>query len=106
MFFSMKIVDMYQKVVAVVCQTTGIDEYSMFHSNKEVCVDARSILVNVLTERGITEGEISYLTGLTQQCVNKLKNNFSIRTRKGVSQQIYNQFTTSLQRYNLSTTDL
>lgn len=41
---------MYQKVVAVVCQTTGIDEYSMFHSNKEVCVDARSILVNVLTE--------------------------------------------------------
>lgn len=56
MFFSMKIVDMYQKVVAVVCQTTGIDEYSMFHSNKEVCVDARSILVNVLTERGITEG--------------------------------------------------
>ena len=66
MFFSMKIVDMYQKVVAVVCQTTGIDEYSMFHSNKEVCVDARSILVNVLTERGITEGEISYLTGLTQ----------------------------------------
>lgn len=52
----MKIVDMYQKVVAVVCQTTGIDEYSMFHSNKEVCVDARSILVNVLTERGITEG--------------------------------------------------
>ena len=102
----MKIVDMYQKVVAVVCQTTGIDEYSMFHSNKEVCVDARSILVNVLTERGITEGEISYLTGLTQQCVNKLKNNFLSAPVNGVSQQIYNQFTTSLQRYNLSTTDL
>lgn len=41
----MKIVDMYQKVVAVVCQTTGIDEYSMFHSNKEVCVDARSFVL-------------------------------------------------------------
>lgn len=98
MFFSMKIVDMYQKVVAVVCQTTGIDEYSMFHSNKEVCVNARSILVNVLTERGITEGEISYLTGLTQQCVNKLKNNFSIRTRKwSVTtnlQSVYNELTT------------
>lgn len=82
MFFNMKIVDMYQKVVAIVCQTTGIDEYSMLHSNREVCVDARSILVNVLTEKGVTEGEISYLTGLTQQCINKLKNSFSSRLRK------------------------
>lgn len=98
MFFNMKIEDFYQNVVGIVCRVTGIDEYNMLHSKKEVCVDARSILINVLTEKGITEGEISYLTGLTQQCVNKLKNNFSMRTRKWSIttnlQSVYNELTT------------
>lgn len=35
----MKIVDMYQKVVAVVCQTTGIDEIQCF------IVTKRSVLM-------------------------------------------------------------
>lgn len=78
----MKIYDMYKNVVAVVCEITGIEEKPMLHSNKEACVDARSILINTLTRMGFTECEISTLTGLSQQCVNKLKNNFQSRLTK------------------------
>lgn len=74
--------DLYQSVVASVCKHTGVDVNMLFKSNREECVDVRAILINILTYKGITEREIAALTGLTQQCVNKLKNNFSFRLRK------------------------
>ena len=77
-----KMVEMYNKVKDSVCRHTEVGEEDMLGSNREECVDARSILVNVLISKGITEREISALTGLTQQCVNKLKNGFTFRLRK------------------------
>lgn len=74
--------DLYQSIVASVCKHTGVDGDILFKSNREECVDARAILINILAHKGITEHEIAGLTGLTQQCVNKLKNNFSFRLRK------------------------
>lgn len=74
--------DLYQSVVASVCKHTGVEGDMLFKSNREECVDARAILINILTYKGITEREIAALTGLAQQCVNKLKNNFSFRLRK------------------------
>lgn len=81
-FFKMGIRDLYGEALDAVCRVTEQKEGDVMHSNKECCVDARAILVNVLINKGLTEGEISSLTGLTQQCVNKLKNNFSVRKRK------------------------
>lgn len=99
MFLNMKIKDMYQEVVGVVSRQTGVDEYDMLHSNKEECVDARSILVNVLISKGVTENEIVSLTRLTQQCVNKLKNNFPNRLHKW-------SITTNLQAVNSELTTI
>lgn len=78
----MGIRDLYGEALDAVCRVTEQKEGDVMHSNKECCVDARAILVNVLINKGLTEGEISSLTGLTQQCINKLKNNFPIRKRK------------------------
>lgn len=95
----MGIKDLYRKALDAVCRVTEIEEGDVMHSKKERCVDARAILVNVLINRGLTEGEISLLTGLTQQCVNKLKNNFSVRRRKwsvtANLQCVNNELTTS-----------
>ena len=78
----MEIRELYQAIVISVCRHTGVELDILFASNREECVDARAILVNVLLGKGITEREVVRLTGLTQQCVNKLKNNFSGRLRK------------------------
>lgn len=77
-----KMFDMYNAVKESVCRNTEVNEADMLSSNREECVDARSILVDVLIRKGVTEKEVSSLTGLTRQCVNKLKNGFSHRLRK------------------------
>lgn len=93
--------NIYKTVLNIVCRVTGIDEHKLFKSNKEECVDARCILVNKLSLIGFTESKIVYFTGLTQQCINKLKNSFSERRNRFSitinSQQIDNELTT----YNL-----
>ena len=61
---------------------TDLEENEIFCSNKEECVDARSLLIKTLIDNGITEKEIVRLTGLSQQRVNSLKNNFKYRIGK------------------------
>lgn len=71
----------------------------ILHSNKEESVDARSILVQILSSRNLSDFEISVLTGLTRQCVNKLKNGFKYRKGKwsysSNLQQISNELATN-----------
>ena len=74
------IISEYQHVMDTVLRHYGMDEQPMLHSNKAECVDARATLVAVLVQKGLTESEVVQLTGLTQQCINKLKN--SIRQRE------------------------
>lgn len=70
----------YQRALHAVCQDTG--QADILHTNKEEAVDARTILIYILSQRGITDKEISILTGLTRQGVNKLKNSVRYRQRK------------------------
>lgn len=90
--------NIYQAVLNTVCRVTGIDQQLLFKSNKEECVDARSILVNKLSNIGFTESRIVYFTGLTQQCINRLKNSFSERRNRFSitinSQQVDKELTT------------
>lgn len=74
------IISEYQHVMDTVLRHYGMDEQPMLHSNKAECVDARATLVAVLIQKGLTESEMVQLTGLTQQCINKLKN--SVRQRE------------------------
>lgn len=91
------IFDEYQKVMESVCRHYGLEENNLLHSNKEDCVDARATLVSILIGKGLTEANLVQLTGLTQQCVNKLKNSIRFRERgwvfretmKAVQRELY-----------------
>ena len=76
------ILDEYLKVMETVCRHYGLDEVQMLHSNKDLCVDARATIIGILTEKGLTESDLVELTGLTQQCVNKLKSSVRIRENR------------------------
>ena len=73
--------DEYQRTMATVCRHYGVDEVQMLHSNKEYCVDARATVVHLCVEKGLTEADLVELTGLTQQCINKLKNSVRFREK-------------------------
>lgn len=70
----------YGKALHVVAQVSGVPD--MFGTNREEAVDARSILVYVLSSKGVSDLEIAALTGLTRQGVNKLKNSYKYRKSK------------------------
>lgn len=78
----MKIDDYYQALVGTVCREMEVDENSLFHSGKEKDVDARYVLVQLLVQRGLSDTDISTLTGLTRQCINNLRRRYPIRSRK------------------------
>lgn len=77
-----KLSEMYREMVEKVCDETGVNESELFKSNREECVDARAILINALIRKGVTDTEAAKVSGLTRQCVNKLKNTFHLRTGK------------------------
>lgn len=72
--------EQYRKSLAVVCRMTGVDECSLFTTNREESVDARAMLSYVLSLHGFSDADSAELTGLSRQCINKLKN--SIRYRR------------------------
>lgn len=77
----MKNIDLYKEVVVAVKKETGVEEYEMLHSNSEEAVDARYILIHLLSQK-LTDIQISTLTNLTRQSVNKIRNNFQYKIKK------------------------
>lgn len=75
-----QIISLFQRVESKVIQVTGINQ--LYHTNQEEAVDARTILIYILSEQGLTDTQIAGLTGLTRQGVNKLKNSVRYRKRK------------------------
>ena len=75
------ILDEYLQVMEKVCRHFGLDEVQMLHSNRRECVDARATLTAILIDQNLTEDELVQLTGLTQQCINKLKNSVRFREK-------------------------
>lgn len=57
-----------------------LEESLVLHSRKEECVDARYVLIKLLSER-LTDEQISDLSGLTRQAVNKIRNGWDSRCR-------------------------
>jgi hypothetical protein len=92
-----EIISFYGHALHATIEAVGIPD--IFTSNKEESVDARTILVCVLSSKGISDQEIAQLTGLSRQCVNKLKNSCKYRKAKwsfsSNLQQISNELATN-----------
>lgn len=74
--------EMYLDILRIVEEVTGVSAAEMLTSNCEEHVDARHILVYVLSCRGYSDTKISQLTKLTRPCVCMIRNNFKYRQRR------------------------
>lgn len=68
---------------------TELSVEKVCNSNKEDCVDARYILIKLLSDIGLTDIEIADLSGFTRQCINYSKNHFHERMNKWSVRTIY-----------------
>lgn len=101
----MRLEKIYQEVKAAVCRETGVDEESILHSIKEPCVDARYIMVHLLSQ-WMTDEEISRVTGLSRTCANKIRNSFQRRINKYSIRSVYGDILKSLPDIEISIPDV
>ena len=72
--------ELFNEILNKVADVTELDKESILHSNKEECVDARYVLIAVLSER-LSDRQIAEISGLSHQLVNKAKNSFASRSK-------------------------
>lgn len=72
--------DLFNEVLENVCRSLELDRESVMHSNKEECVDARYVIIAVLSER-LSDRQIAEVSGWSVQLVNKAKNAFKDRCK-------------------------
>lgn len=70
--------DFFEKVIEIVSNASGLERSAILHCNREECVDARYVLVAVLSEQ-LSDRQIALASGLSVQLVNKAKNCFRER---------------------------
>ena len=71
---------LFNEVMDNVCRSLELDRESVMHSNKEECVDARYVVIAVLSER-LSDRQIAEVSGWSVQLVNKAKNSFASRSK-------------------------
>lgn len=72
--------ELFNEVLENVCRSLELDADSVMHSNKEECVDARYVVIAVLSER-LSDRQIAEVSGWSVQLVNKAKNSFHNRCK-------------------------
>lgn len=72
--------DFFNGVIDKVCVSMDVEREDVLHSNKEECVDARYLVIAVLSER-LSDRQIAEVSGWSVQLVNKAKNAFSDRCK-------------------------
>lgn len=77
----------FDNAVEAVMQASGLDFDALANCRSERCVVARVVLVDVLMELGMSEGDIAFLSGMSQQRVNSLKNSARYRL-KGLAARV------------------
>lgn len=73
-------VEIFNEVLNNVCKAMELDADSVKHSNKEECVDARYLVVALLSER-LSDRQIAEVSGWSYQLVNKARNHFHERCK-------------------------
>ena len=76
----MRKVELFNEVLDNVCKGTELDTDSVKSSNREECVDARYLVIAVLSEK-LSDKQIAEVSGWSVQLVNKAKNNFHNRCK-------------------------
>ena len=67
-----------------VCQLTGLDIEDIIKSNKECCVNARYALIGAICNI-YTDYELSQLSSLSRQGINKIRNNVNLKRKYSYS---------------------
>ena len=73
--------ELFNIVIDLVADTTGVSRECILTSKCEESTDARSIAVKVLS-RYLTDVQIGGLLGITTRGVNYIRNTFSLRSAK------------------------
>lgn len=72
------VVELYNKVLAVVLDDYEITEEELFRSNNSECVQAREVLIVTLNKKGLTDKEIAECTQKMRRCsICKIHNRFN-----------------------------
>lgn len=72
--------ELFNEILSKVSEVTELQPEEILKSNKEECVDARYVLIAVLSER-LSDRQIAEVSGWSVQLVNKAKNNFASRSK-------------------------
>ena len=70
--------EFYENVLGKVCEMTELSVEKVCKSNLEECVDARYVVIAVLSEK-LSDKQIAEISGWSVQLVNKAKNSFHKR---------------------------
>ena len=73
-------VELFNEVLDNVCKGTELDTDSVKSSNREECVDARYLVIAILSEK-LSDKQIAEVSGWSVQLVNKAKNSFHKRCK-------------------------
>lgn len=79
---SAKMDEIFYEIIRVVEDVTGVSASDMISSNLSNNVDARHILVNVLSAHGFTDTDIARFLKMTRPGVCMIRNNFSYRKKR------------------------
>lgn len=66
--------NLFDKAVSATMEVSGLTFEELTTSRSERSVNARVVFVDYLIEKGMSEGTIAELSGMSQQRVNALKN--------------------------------
>lgn len=72
--------ELFNDVLGKVCEMTELSVEKVCKSNLEECVDARYVIIAVLSER-LSDRQIAEVSGWSVQLVNKAKNSFHNRCK-------------------------
>ena len=72
--------DYFDFILGKVCEMTELSAEKVCKSNLEECVDARYVLISVLSEK-LSDKQIAEVSGWSVQLVNKAKNSFASRSK-------------------------
>ena len=73
-------VELYENILGKVCEMTELSVEKVCKSNLEECVDARYVVIAVLSEK-LSDKQISEVSGWSVQLVNKARNVFVNRCK-------------------------
>lgn len=72
--------DFFDFILGKVCEMTELSVGKVCKSNLEECVDARYVVIAVLSEK-LSDKQIAEVSGWSVQLVNKAKNSFASRCK-------------------------